>query len=186
MITARVAVLAFAAASAAAVRSGPPAVAAGDPKADAPAPAPGYVLMDLPAIRKAIKGSHGHVVLLHFWASWCLPCLEELPLMDRMVREWKTRGVEVLSVSLDKPEEAGARVVKILAEVAPALTRSIARVDDADTFTASFGSWEGTIPAVFAFDAEGRLRGGVIGESSRGALDELVGRAQKPKGHPAR
>jgi thiol-disulfide isomerase/thioredoxin len=188
MPTPRVAVLALVAtaASAAAVQPDPAAVAAGDTKADAPAAATGYVLMDLPAIRKAIKGSRGHVVVLHFWASWCLPCLEELPLMDRMARDWKPRGVEVLSLSLDNPAEAGARVVKILAEVAPALTRSIARVDDADAFTASFGSWEGTIPAVFAFDAEGQMRGSITGETSRGALEALVGRAQKAKPRPPR
>jgi thiol-disulfide isomerase/thioredoxin len=142
--------------------------------------------MDLPAIRQAVKASRGHAVLLHFWATWCMPCLEELPLVEKLVRDLKPRGVDVLSLSLDDPEQAGARVSKVLAEVAPSLTRTIARIGDADTFIGNFGNWEGSIPAMFAFDAEGQLRGSVIGETNRRALDELVGRALKPRARPPR
>jgi thiol-disulfide isomerase/thioredoxin len=136
------------------------------------------VVLDLPAIKRQLKGSRGHVVLVHFWATWCGPCLEELPIIEKFAREGKARGVEVLSLSLDDPERSGARVTKVLSQVAPSLTRSIARVGDADTFIGNFdGTWEGSIPALFAYDAEGQLRGSIIGEATRRDLDDLVGRA---------
>jgi thiol-disulfide isomerase/thioredoxin len=137
---------------------------------------PGYVLMDLPAIRHALRGARGHAVLVHFWASWCGPCLEELPLMERFAREMKPRGLEVISLSLDDPTRAGDRVVKTLAEKAPSLTRSIVRVDDPDAFINNFDpQWEGSIPALFAYDPRGQLRGRIIGEATRRDLDQLVG-----------
>jgi len=177
-------VIAFAVALAA-VLAGPPAPAGsaggtGGGGAAAAATGPGYVVMDLPAIKRALKGSHGHAVLVHFWATWCGPCLEELPEIEKLAHEAKGRGFEILSISLDDPERAGARVTKVLTQVAPSLTRSIARVGDADTFIGSFdGRWEGSIPALFAYDAEGQLRGSIIGEATRRDLDDLVGRALK-------
>ena len=141
---------------------------------------PGYVVLDLPAIKRALKGSRGHAVLVHFWATWCGPCLEELPEIEKLAHEAKGRGFEILSLSLDDPERAGARVTKVLTEIAPSLTRSIARIGDADTFIGSFdGTWEGSIPALFAYDADGQLRGSIIGEATRRDLDDLVGRALK-------
>jgi thiol-disulfide isomerase/thioredoxin len=157
-----------------------------DPGAEAAAPA-GPAVLDLAAIKKALKGRRGHVVLVHFWATWCFPCLEELPVIERFARESKPRGVEVLSLSLDDPERSAARVTKVLAEVAPSLTPSIALVGDADAFIGSFDhQWEGSIPALFAYDAGGQLRGHLIGEATRQDLDELVGRALRLTARPRR
>ena len=137
-------------------------------------------MLDLPAIKRALRESRGHVVLVHFWATWCGPCLEELPVIEKLARDAKPRGVEILSLSLDDPERAGARVSKVLSQIAPSLTRSIARIGDADTFIGTFDSrWEGSIPALFAYDAEGRLSGSIVGEATRRDLDDLVGRALK-------
>jgi thiol-disulfide isomerase/thioredoxin len=143
----------------------------------------GYVVMDLPAIKRAMHDGRGHVVLVHFWASWCYPCLEELPTMEKFAREMKPRGVEVLSLSLDDPDRAGARVTQILTEVAPSLTRTIARFSDTDAFISNFDDrWEGSIPALFVYDQNGQRRGRLIGEASRRDLDQLVARALKPPG----
>jgi thiol-disulfide isomerase/thioredoxin len=155
------------------------------PAADGGAAPPAPTVMDLAAIKRALKGSHARVTVVHFWATWCFPCLEELPLVDKFAREAKSRGVDVLSLSLDDPEQGRARVAKVLSQSAPTLTRAIARVDDADSFIGNFGSWEGSIPALFAFDAGGQLRGELIGETSRRALDDLVGKVLKAKERPA-
>ncbi|HVZ74164.1 MAG TPA: TlpA disulfide reductase family protein [Polyangia bacterium] len=148
--------------------------------ADPPgAKGPGYTLMDLPAIEKAAKG-RGKPVLVHFWASWCGPCLEELPVVDKFAREMRARGVEVLSLSLDDPARAGDRVVQVLTRSAPNLTRNIVKVADSDAFVNAIDpSWEGSIPAVFGFDAGGKLRGRLIGEASRRDLDGLVARVAR-------
>ena len=151
---------------------------AATPRAAEPPP-PGYVVMDLPAIQRAVHG-RGRPVLVHFWASWCGPCLEELPLVETFARDMKARGVDVLSLSLDDAGRAGAHVVEVLARRAPSLTRNIVHVEDADAFINAIDpQWEGSIPAVFAYDGRGQLRGRLIGEASRRDLDALVSRIAK-------
>jgi thiol-disulfide isomerase/thioredoxin len=141
---------------------------------------PGYTLMDLSAINHAVH-MRGRPVLVHFWASWCGPCLEELPLVDRFARDMKARGVDVISLSLDDPARAGAHVVEVLTARAPNLTRNIVKVSDSDAFISAIDSrWEGAIPAVFAYDDKGKLRDRIIGEASRRDLDALVARVAGP------
>jgi thiol-disulfide isomerase/thioredoxin len=149
------------------------------PRAAPPPSTSGYVLMDLPAIQRAVHG-RGRPGLVHFWASWCGPCLEELPLVETFARDMKARGVDVLSLSLDDAGRAGAHVVEVLARRAPSLTRNIVHVEDPDAFINAIDpQWEGSIPAVFAYDGRGQLRGRVIGEASRRDLDALVSRVAK-------
>ena len=49
---------------------------------------------------------HGQIVVLNFWATWCPPCVEEMPSLVEMQRHMKTKGVTVLAVSIDVDENA--------------------------------------------------------------------------------
>jgi peroxiredoxin len=66
---------------------------------DVPGPAGG---------RLRLRDFRGTVVLLNFWATWCPPCKEEMPSMERLYRRYRTRGFAVLAVSIDAD---GAQVV---------------------------------------------------------------------------
>src|ERR1700678_4184431 len=46
----------------------------------------------------------GKLLVLNFWASWCAPCVEELPSLNQFAQEYKSQGVVVLGVSMDKNE----------------------------------------------------------------------------------
>lgn len=54
----------------------------------------------------------GHVVVLNFWATWCPPCVEEMPSLVEMQRRFKAKGVTVLAVSVDVDESAYRQFVK--------------------------------------------------------------------------
>jgi peroxiredoxin len=54
----------------------------------------------------------GQIVVLNFWATWCAPCVEELPSLVEMQRRMKAKGVTVLAVSVDVDESAYRRFVK--------------------------------------------------------------------------
>ncbi|HWY04337.1 MAG TPA: TlpA disulfide reductase family protein [Candidatus Acidoferrum sp.] len=49
---------------------------------------------------------HGQIVVLNFWATWCPPCVEEMPSLVVMQRHMKAKGVTVLAVSIDVDENA--------------------------------------------------------------------------------
>jgi peroxiredoxin len=48
-----------------------------------------------------LRDFKGRVVLLNFWATWCLPCKEEMPSMERLYRRHKDRGLSILAISVD-------------------------------------------------------------------------------------
>ncbi len=50
-----------------------------------------------------LDAMRGKVVLVAFWATWCRPCLEEMPALEKYYREHKADGFEVIALSLDKP-----------------------------------------------------------------------------------
>ncbi len=54
----------------------------------------------------------GQVVVLNFWATWCAPCVEELPSLVEMQRRMKAKGVTVLAVSVDVDDSAYRQFVK--------------------------------------------------------------------------
>ena len=56
----------------------------------------------------ALGDLRGKVVLLNFWATWCEPCLEEMPALERVGRAYRERGLVVLALSVDRE---GASVV---------------------------------------------------------------------------
>jgi thiol-disulfide isomerase/thioredoxin len=49
----------------------------------------------------------GQVILLNFWATWCPPCREEMPSMERLYRRFKSRGFTILALSIDRGGETG-------------------------------------------------------------------------------
>ncbi len=77
-----------------------------DPRPASPlrlnAPAPDFRLSALDGAPVSLAEQRGRVVLLNFWATWCAPCEAEMPAMERLYREFKPRGFELLAVSVDQ------------------------------------------------------------------------------------
>jgi len=67
-------------------------------------PAPEFTLTDMDGERHHLSDYRGNVVLIHFWATWCLPCRAEMPAIHRMSRTFDGRGLKVLCVNVDRGE----------------------------------------------------------------------------------
>lgn len=104
--------LCLALAGAALPATGQPPATAGDPPgvqrrpwpADLPAPA-----LDLPAWPKGswqLSQARGQVVVLNFWASWCEPCVAELPSLERLARRHAADGLQVLALNFRERDSA--------------------------------------------------------------------------------
>jgi thiol-disulfide isomerase/thioredoxin len=71
------------------------------------APMPSIVVKELNGKRKIDLGAlRGKVVLVDIWASWCAPCMEEMPLLDEMAGRLRDKGVEIIAVSVDEEKES--------------------------------------------------------------------------------
>jgi peroxiredoxin len=64
--------------------------------------APDFRLSDLDGRQVDLSGMRGKVVVLDFWATWCPPCREEVPIVETITNIYKTRGVEVWGISWDE------------------------------------------------------------------------------------
>ncbi len=126
---------------------------------------------------KQIAAHKGRAVILQLWATWCVPCLEELPVVAAFARDMRAKGVEVVSISLDDPSVPAAwKVGRILHEkTGGKLQSSIVKIDDPDKFIGIIDPrWDGDIPALFAFDRTGNKRRAFVGEVKRADLEKLV------------
>ena len=75
-------------------------------------PMPDLMLRDMQGREVRLSDFKGKVVLVDVWATWCPPCKEEMPLLDRMADDLRADGVEVLAVSVDTELENVERFLK--------------------------------------------------------------------------
>ena len=71
-----------------------------------PPAAPEFTVPGLTGGPIALSDFRGKVVFLNFWATWCPPCKQEMPSMERLYRRYKDRGFTVLAVSIDTADAA--------------------------------------------------------------------------------
>lgn len=64
--------------------------------------APDFSLKDPGGKTVALSSSKGKVVLLNFWATWCPSCVSEMPSLNKLYGEMKSRGLEIIAVSTDR------------------------------------------------------------------------------------
>ena len=73
--------------------------------------APDFTVQDADT-KVTLSEFRGQVVVLNFWATWCPPCVEEMPSLVEMQRRMKAKGITVLAVSMDVDDSAYHRFIK--------------------------------------------------------------------------
>jgi cytochrome c biogenesis protein CcmG, thiol:disulfide interchange protein DsbE len=112
-------------------------------------PAPPATLTTLNGEQIATRELLGNVVILTFWATWCVPCRDELPLLSAYLTEHGAAGLRILGFGLDGPEHIDA-----VRAVAQKLTFPVGLLGD--TRLPGYGRiWR--IPVSFTIDRQGRL-----------------------------
>jgi thiol-disulfide isomerase/thioredoxin len=118
----------------------------------------------------------GKVVLVNFWATWCAPCVEEMPALARLRDRLAGRGFEVLAVNQG---EMPARVRDFTARAGLDLTMLMDRDKEAAA------AWKvRALPTTFVVDAAGRIRLFAEGELDTGASLEAAVEALLPRERP--
>jgi cytochrome c biogenesis protein CcmG/thiol:disulfide interchange protein DsbE len=133
-------------------------------------PAPTFVLPSLEGPPADLAALRGRVVLVNLWASWCAPCLEEMPSLERLHQKLKGEGLVVLGISADGEEKA---IRDVLAK--QPLTFPILR--DPDGKTADKYHATG-YPETYLVDKQGVLRETFIGPVEWDSAD-LVDRLRR-------
>jgi peroxiredoxin len=113
-------------------------------------PAPDFTLKDAGGTSVKLSDLRGKVVLLNFWATWCGPCALEIPWFIEFEQQFKSRGLEVVGVSMD--EDGWAAIKPYVAE--HKLNYRVLLGND--SVSQLFGGVE-SLPTTFVIDREGRF-----------------------------
>lgn len=124
--------------------------------------------------------SNDTTYLVNFWASWCNPCVEELPAFERIGKEYKDENVKVLLVSLDFPKQIETRLLPFMEKNAIGSEVLVLNDPDANKWIDKVDpSWSGSIPATLIYNNESRLFH--EGSYSYDELKEIVEQKLKSK-----
>ena len=122
----------------------------------------------------------GEVVLVNFWATWCRPCQDEMPALERLYRRYRGQGFTVLAISLD----ASVALVPPFVRT-HGLTFPVA-VDPRMAVAQQYGVR--ALPATFLVDRRGQVRGTALGprdwdsEPAHGVIEALMAPSLAPTG----
>lgn len=152
-------------AAATVVRAADPAPVAST-LAPAVAPPAAQIAIVTPAgFRAAIDAGRGKTLIVNLWASWCAPCLREVPELLKLEQAFARCGLQVLGIALDEPTELATAVQPTVARYFPAF-RTLAR-DGAslDSFASVLdGAWNEVMPTSYIVAPDGtvarRIQGG--------------------------
>lgn len=112
--------------------------------------APPLMLKNMDGERWDIGASRGHWLFVHFWATWCGPCREEMPTIQAVFPNFEPQQLEIVLINTAESEDT---VFSFLAEVAPDITPLM----DRDGLVTEAWQPRG-LPATFFVDPQGRLR----------------------------
>ena len=129
----------------------------------APSPAPDFSLQDLSGATVRLADFRGRTVLLDFWATWCQPCKQSIPLYMKMQDKLRSKGFVVVGVDENEKAEIVGAYARKLGMNYPVLL---------DPDTGLFEKFGGrSLPSAFLIDAQGNIRGRWEGFDAAAGLD---------------
>jgi len=126
------------------------------PKSTRAKPAPSFDLPDLNGGRVSLASLQGKVLVVDFWATWCGPCIKEIPEYAEFWRKNQPRGIEVVGVVMDSgdPDE----ILDFVREFRIPYRQLLGDDDTAGAFGVNQG-----YPTTFVIDGKGMIRSKVLG-----------------------
>lgn len=122
--------------------------------------------------KRSLSSYTGHVVVLNFWASWCEPCREEAPRLERLQRELSRHGGTVLGVTYKDAASDSESFVGQYHLTYPSLR------DESGEFAHTFGT--DALPESFILDRAGRVVAISRGEAEEPFLQRALSLAESP------
>jgi thiol-disulfide isomerase/thioredoxin len=112
----------------------------------------------------------GRVLVVNFWATWCTPCREEIPVFVRLQERYGERGLQFVGIAFDRPEPVSAFVREFRMNY-PVLLGGIEAMD----LMREAGNRAGALPFTLVLDRSGGIVGRELGRLKEDRLEALIG-----------
>ena len=121
-------------------------------------------LVSADGLKKLRANSTGKVLLVNFWATWCAPCVHELPDLETTYRMYRLRDFDMVTVSANMPDEK-AGVLKRLQQLHASTRNLLFGSTDTDAMQGAFDAkWDSGVPYTALLSPDGKLLYQEIGE----------------------
>ena len=120
---------------------------------------------------KSIKSEEwqGKVLVVNFWASWCPPCVEEMPTLDQLQAEFKTQNVLFVGIGIDSP----SNIRDFLANTPVSYPIVIGGLEGSN-LSKQMGNSQGALPYTIVIDAKGKSTSSKLGKISEEELRKAI------------
>jgi thiol-disulfide isomerase/thioredoxin len=127
------------------------------------------VFPDLEGRAQSLAQWRGKVVVVNFWATWCGPCREEIPILVRLQKEYGPRGLQLVGIAIDQPEKVRPYAAELGMNF-PILIGSV----DAIELTRTLGNRAGVLPFTVIFSRDGRMVAKEVGAVKEAPFEALL------------
>jgi thiol-disulfide isomerase/thioredoxin len=141
--------------------------------------------IDLEGLKKILQRDPKDTrpLLINFWATWCDGCREEFPDLVKIDNDYRDRGLNFISVSLDDITDIKTAVPEFLKQMKARMPVVLLNVKDPEpAIHAVDEKWDGALPATYLYDKDGKVVfkyfGAIKPAELRSAIDKAVGNKQ--------
>ena len=113
----------------------------------------------VPELEKILASPEDVLHVVNFWATWCPPCVTELPYFEKLSKEYQDKEVKFILISLDFPSQIESRLIPFLKDnKITADVRVMTNIDYNSWIEKVDSSWQGNIPVTLFFNNARKIR----------------------------
>ena len=139
-------------------------------------PVPPAQLIKAPELRALLDRQRGRVVVLNLWATWCVPCLREIPDLVQLEKESAARGVTLIGLGMDEGSSLQGMVEPFRRKHFPEFRTWLRNEPDMDTLVSVVDpAWNEVLPTTYLIGRDGKLARKIQGKKTLAEFRKLLG-----------
>lgn len=124
---------------------------------------------DLEGKLQSLQQWRGKVVVINFWATWCAPCREEIPILIRLQDKYRDRGLQFVGIAIDQPDKVRPYAAELGMNF-PVLIGGVGAID----LTRKLGNRAGVLPFTVIITRDGKIARTEIGAVKEAKLEPFL------------
>lgn len=132
-------------------------------------PAPNFSLSDIDRKRRNLNEWKGKLIILNFWATWCVPCKTEIPILNEVQKTYASEGLQVIGIAVDH-----WAAVKQFNHLIPIEYVNLIGNIDATLLVKRYGNRTGALPYTVVINPDGRIVSIASGQLTEQYLKQVI------------